>query len=192
MKFKSTKHRQLLETAKELFWKHGYKRVTIEEICSKANVSKMTFYRFFPNKMEIAKAVFDMVIDKAIDDFRELMRSNLSASEKMRRMLEVKFQGTNDISKEFMMDFYNNPDLEVSTYIQQRSNQVWASILEDFRQGQREGWLRSDFKPEMILIFSNKIMELVNDEKVLGLYANPQELVMEIANFFTYGISNHE
>jgi hypothetical protein len=35
-------------------------------------------------------------------------------------------------------------------------------------------------------------MELINDPKVLKLYNNPQELVMEIANFFTYGIVPHE
>ena len=43
-----------------------------------------------------------------------------------------------------------------------------------------------------MLIISQKLMELANDEKVLGLYSKPQELIMEIANFFTYGISAHE
>ncbi len=192
MKFKSKKHQHLVESAKDLFWKFGFKRVTVEEICETASVSKMTFYRFYPNKMEVAKAVFDMVIDKGIDDFRELMQSDMSAPEKMRKMLQMKFEGTNDISKEFMMDFYNNPDLEISAYIQKRTGEVWMSIIEDFRQGQRDGWMRNDFKPEFILFASQKIMELATDEKVLGLYANPQELVMEIANFFTYGISTHE
>ncbi|MDX9769325.1 MAG: TetR/AcrR family transcriptional regulator [Tenuifilaceae bacterium] len=192
MKFKSKKHQHLVESAKDLFWKFGFKRVTVEEICETASVSKMTFYRFYPNKMEVAKAVFDMVIDKGIDDFRELMKSDMSAPEKMRKMLLMKFEGTNDISKEFMMDFYNNPDLEISAYIQKRTGEVWMSIIEDFRQGQRDGWMRKDFKPEFILFASQKIMELTSDEKMLGLYANPQELVMEIANFFTYGISTHE
>lgn len=192
MEFKNAKQKELLITAKELFWKHGFKRVTIEEICSKANVSKMTFYRFYPNKMEIAKAVFDMVIDKAIVDFRELMSSPLTASEKMKRMLAIKFEGTNDISKEFMMDFYNNPELEISAYILKRSSEVWLSIIDDFRRGQEQGYFRKDFKPEVLLLMSQKIMELANDENVLKLYPNHQDLVMEIANFFSYGISPHE
>lgn len=192
MEFKNAKQKELLITAKELFWKHGFKRVTIEEICSKANVSKMTFYRFYPNKMEIAKAVFDMVIDKAIVDFRELMSSSIPASEKMKRMLALKFEGTNDISNEFMMDFYNNPELEISAYIFKRSSEIWLSIIDDFRRGQEQGYFRKDFKPEVLLLMSQKIMELANDEKVLKLYPNPQDLVMEIANFFSYGISPHE
>jgi AcrR family transcriptional regulator len=188
----SKKQIAILSIAKELFWKHGFKRVSIEEICTKANVSKMTFYRFYPNKLELAKAVFDKVIDESIADFKKLMNENIPAAEKMKRMLTMKMEGTNDISKEFLMDFYNNPELEVSAYIQQRSKMVWVGIIDDFRKGQQDGWLRKDFKPEIILIMSQKITELLLDENVLKLYASPQELVMEIANFFTYGIVPHE
>lgn len=192
MKIKSKKQRDILLTSKELFWKYGFKRVTIEEICEKANVSKMTFYRFYANKLELAMSVFDMVMDNVILDFKELMQKEIPASEKMKGMLQMKFEGTNDISKEFLMDFYNNPDLEVSNYIEKRTRDVWSEIIEDFKRGQQEGWLRKDFKPEIILLFSQKIMELIKDETILKLYNSPQELIMEIANLFTYGIAPHE
>lgn len=175
-----------------MFWKYGFKRVTIDEICREAKVSKMTFYRFYANKLELAKAVFDMVIDKAINDFHRIIEDNIPAAEKMKRMLMMKLEGTNDISKEFMMDFYSNPELEISTYIQKRVSEVWITIIDDYKKGQQDGWFRKDFKPEMMLIMSQKLMELINDPNVLKLYNNPQELVMEIANFFTYGITPHE
>jgi len=186
------KQKALLLKSKELFWKYGFKRVTIEEICQQAGVSKMTFYRFYANKLELAKAVFDMVIDKSIADFKELISLDIPASEKMKRMMMVKFEGTNDISKEFLMYFYNNPELEVSAYIQKRTAEVWGSIVADFRKGQEDGWLRKDFKPELILILSQKVMELVNDENTMKLYESPQAFIMEIANFVTYGIANHD
>lgn len=192
MKIKSKKHRDILDTSKELFWKYGFKRVTIEEICEKSNVSKMTFYRFYSNKLELAKSVFDMVIDNSIKDFKTLMKQDIPASEKVKGMLQMKFEGTNDISKEFLIDFYNNQDLEVSRYIQKRIHEVWSQIIEDFRKGQDEGWLRKDFKPEIILIFSQKMMDLIKDENVLKLYNTPQDLIMEIANLFTYGITPHQ
>lgn len=46
------KQQFILSAGKELFWKHGVKRVTVEEICVQASVSKMTFYKFFMNKRE--------------------------------------------------------------------------------------------------------------------------------------------
>jgi AcrR family transcriptional regulator len=192
MGIKSTKQNDILLAAKTLFWKYGYRRVTIEEICVLGKVSKMTFYRNFTNKLELAKAVFDMVINDSISDFKNLMEEKISASEKMKRMLLMKYEGTNDISKEFLQDFYNNPELGVSTYITKRTSEVWLEVIELFRKGQNEGWLRKDFKPEILLIVSQKTTEILNDSNVLKLYNNPQDLIMEIANLFTYGITPHE
>ena len=35
------KFQDIVATAKTLFWKHGIKRVTIEELCKEASASKM-------------------------------------------------------------------------------------------------------------------------------------------------------
>ncbi len=43
MSVKSNPKRELiLSTGKDLFWKFGFRRVTIEEICKEAGISKMT------------------------------------------------------------------------------------------------------------------------------------------------------
>ena len=51
------KRKKILDTAHELFWKHGLKRVSIEEICAVAGVSKMTFYKHFANKTALVKYI---------------------------------------------------------------------------------------------------------------------------------------
>jgi hypothetical protein len=50
---------------------------------------------------------------------------------------------------------------------------------------------RKDFKPEFILHLSQKVIEMASDKSLLQLYNNQQELIMELANFFVYGISPH-
>ncbi len=50
----SPKFVQIVEIASELFRKYGVKRVTVEEICTTAQISKMTFYKYFANKKELA------------------------------------------------------------------------------------------------------------------------------------------
>jgi AcrR family transcriptional regulator len=45
------KYLKILAAGRDLFWKHGFKRVTIEEVCREAGASKMTFYKFFENKI---------------------------------------------------------------------------------------------------------------------------------------------
>jgi AcrR family transcriptional regulator len=63
----------ILASSRELFWKHGFRRVTVDEICEKTGISKMTFYRYFANKTELAKAVFSQAANEGYDQFRIIM-----------------------------------------------------------------------------------------------------------------------
>ncbi|MEA3496849.1 MAG: TetR/AcrR family transcriptional regulator [Bacteroidota bacterium] len=61
MKADGIKYKQILKTAKALFWKHGIKRVKIEEICTEAIISKKTFYKhltqLYSNSQEMIKEI---------------------------------------------------------------------------------------------------------------------------------------
>ena len=76
-KLKSKKQLELLKVARELFCKHGFKRVTIEEVCQKAGVSKMTFYRVYSNKIELAKAVYDEEVNKGVQKFKAILAEDI-------------------------------------------------------------------------------------------------------------------
>ncbi len=186
------KEKQLLSTAKELFWKHGFRRVTIEEVCKKAGVSKMTFYRFFPNKIELAKTVFNNVIDEGIINFKKIMENDIPTPEKLKKIILLKTEGTNDISREFMEDFYTDSEPELKTFVEERTRLVWNEILKDFKEAQNKGIFRKDFKPEFLIQVASKFVEAMNDEKLLQLYDTPQDLILEFTNLLTYGISPHE
>ncbi|WP_423127527.1 TetR/AcrR family transcriptional regulator [Gaoshiqia sp. Z1-71] len=189
---KNQKYHDLVQTARNLFWKHGFRRVSIEEICKKAGVSKMTYYRFFPNKIELAKTVFDGVVEEGRQKFKELMASDIPASEKIRGMILMKEESTHDISKEFLEDFYLGTQPELKAYVEEITRKVWDEMLYDFKKAQQEGVFRSDFKPEFLIHVSFKIVDMMKDENLLKLYGSPQELIMEYANFVSYGISNRE
>ncbi len=183
------KYLKILATSRDLFWKHGFKRVSIEEVCLKAKVSKMTFYRFFPNKIELAKAVFDLVANEGLQKFKNVLTEDSTSSEKIRKIMLMKMDGTHNISKEFLQDFYNDRELGLKEYIDEKTRLSWNEILNDFKQAQEKGWFRSDMKPEFLFYFSQKMGELLVDENLLKLYRTPQELILELTNFFAYGIS---
>jgi AcrR family transcriptional regulator len=188
-KVKNKKIRQLMEVARELFWKHGLKRVSIEEICQKAGVSKMTFYRHFDNKIDLAKAIFEKIVEQSVQQFKAIMADDSTTSEeKMEQMIRLKLEGTNDIGKEFMQDFYNSPELGMVQYINEMSGKVWLEMINDFKDAQKNGWFRKDFKPEAFFIISQKLADMANDEQLQSLYNNPQEVVMELTRLLSYGI----
>ena len=104
----------------------------------------------------------------------------------------MKLEGTNDISREFIQDFYGKSEPGLSMHIEEKTRTSWNEINTDFKIAQSNGIFRSDIKPEFIILISRKLGEIINEESALKLYDTPQELVMEMANFFTYGIASHK
>lgn len=186
------KYLKILATARDLFWKHGFRRISIDELCEKAGVSKMTFYKYFPNKAELAKTVFDHEVDEGLNRFKGLLREDIPPAEKVRKIVQMKIDGTNNISREFLQDFYSDKELGLKEYVEGKTKEAWAGILDDFKFAQQQGWFRSNMKPELLFFISQKMGELVTDENLLKLYDTPQDLVLEFTNLMAYGISPRE
>src|ERR1035437_9144111 len=104
---------QILSTAEDLFQRFGFKRITIEEICAKANVSKMTFYKYFPNKNELIKHLMNSWLKQVEQTIKEFEGMDILFTEKIKKLLNLKEESTGKISKEFMAEYMNSdPDLQ--------------------------------------------------------------------------------
>ena len=179
---------QIAEAARELFWKFGYKRVTVEEICKEANVSKMTFYKFFKNKIELTLYILESVTNEALEKYHDLMTRDIPYPEKIKKSIELKLEGTQDISSEFMDDMYKHPVPEILEYFNKKVRESMAIFMKDLTDAQKAGNIRSTIRPEFILYFLNHMMEMLKDDKLTRIYDTPQEMILELMNFFFYGI----
>jgi len=185
----TVKRAQLIETGRRLFWKFGFRRVSVDEICRDANVSKMTFYRYFENKTELAKIIFSAEVRKGIERFNGIMAAEISPADKLKAIITLKAEGTHDISREFLTDFYKSNDTGLKTFVEEVTAEAWKEIIEGFRMAQNKGWFRKDFKPEFLIYVSQHLIPLLTDEKLLKLYDSPGDMMLEVVNFFTYGIA---
>lgn len=179
---------ELIKSARELFWKHGISRVTVEEICKEANVSKMTFYRFFSNKKELGKQVIDEIIDESLVEYRALMKQDIPFDKKIKKTLLLKFEGTKEISAELIKDIYSNTKLGLHLHWQERVDEFTKEIKNDYANAQKEGFIRKDLNLDFLFYLNSKATDLIADPKIQKLYGSMQELIMEYANLFFYGI----
>lgn len=182
------KYINLVKTATNLFWKHGIKKVSIEEICKEADVSKMTFYRFFPNKIELAKTIITNLFDESVAKYRELMSRDISFEEKMKEQVLAKFEGTQNISHKLIKDIYTDKKLGLLEDWEKRTAEFSKEVIRDFTHAQEMGWMRKDINLKFIMYFNSKMVELTYDPYLVSMYKNTQDLIMEITNLFVYGI----
>lgn len=186
-KFQST-----VSKAKELFWKYGIKRVTIEEICTETPVSKMTFYKFFKNKNELAEFILEEIMREGIEKYMDVMKLNIPYPEKIKQFILLKHELTKGVSDEFLKDILQDGDQDLQKKMQSYRDKSTALIMSDLKKAQREGWIRKDLNLEFLLYMLNDLNNKLFDPNLENLYANKHDLIIELANYFFYGIMNEK
>ncbi len=186
---KNIKYQAILKTARELFWKHGFRRVSVEEICKEANVSKMTFYKFFPNKVELTKRILDNIIEVNIEKLIIIRDSDMSTAEKMAEIMRMKFEGSTGISEEFIKDLYQNPESELSEYMGLKMQEMFSELRTFYQVGKENGWVRKDLNIDFLLSFVSKSVDIISSNEFRQYFNSSQEMIMEITSLFVYGMT---
>jgi AcrR family transcriptional regulator len=185
---KTKKYQLITETARKLFMLYGIKRITVEEICETAGVSKMTFYKHFKNKLDLALFVINNVFEEGINRYKRIMDRDVPFSEKAKEIVKLKLESTEDLSKEMLKDFYDSSIPEISEMMQKIAQANFKLLLDDMIDAQNKGEIRQDINLHFIIHMLGQMQEMATDEKLLSMYGSTQALASEFVNFFFYGI----
>lgn len=186
-KIRSPKYTQILDTAQDLFMRFGVKRVTIEEICRTASVSKMTFYKFIKNKNDLVLRIMEKLMDEGQGTFDDIMAGDLSFARKMDQFVKMKMDYGSRISKEFYADFMNYSP-EVHDFVMERSQRSMQILMAAFSSAQQKGEIHADLDLKFLSFILNKLMAIGEDPQLTQLYPDIGELTRQWLNFFMYGI----
>lgn len=182
----------ILISAKKLFSKHGISRVTVDEICAESGICKMTFYRNFSNKFELAKVVLNHIIKSGWKDYDDIMNLEIPFQEKIKQLILLKSDSSSELSEEFIKDIYNKPDSGLMEILISKQEQMIDKIIADFTKAQCSGSIRKEINMSFLIYYINKISEMMFDEKFRKLYPNIHDAAMELTNIFFYGIINNK
>lgn len=185
---KSESRHSILASAKILFWKYGIRKVTVDEICKEAGVSKMTFYRQFENKLDLAKNVLEEVFKNSLNQYDEIINRDIPYPDKIKEIVLLKHEGAKELSEEFLKDLYQNESFGLKAYFEDYRQTIYLKVMADLKDAQEKGWIRADLKLEFVLYMLNSLNEKMTDPNFLSIYDSTQEAVVELTKFFFYGI----
>ena len=186
---RNTKKRELIiKTATQLFLKYGVKRVTVEELCSTAQISKMTFYKYFSNKIDLLKVLLNTIAKNQMDLYEEIMNQDIPYRQKVEQIIQMKQNQARMIGQEFFNDLYANAPAEIAQLLHEIGARYFMRIRNDFIKAQQTGMIRKDIKPDFIMYFLNHIIDMVTEEQLIAMYDSTESLINELTHFFFYGI----
>ncbi len=182
----SLKKEQIVRTGDLLFSRHGLRRVTVEEICRAAGVSKMTFYKYFPNKLELFKHIWNRWSDSIFERLLEMKGNGASFMERMKAIVEFKVELISRMNPELIEDMIHaGPELE--EFIQGLRARSMKRFVEFVSDAQEKGEMRR-IRPEFLVTVLAHLGELIKDDRLRRLYPTDIDFIREVNDFFFFGI----
>lgn len=181
---------KIIEAAQDLFWRYGIKKVTVEEISEQAAVSKMTFYRKFENKFELAKIVLNRVMTDGLEDYRNFMeRTDIPFTKKIQYTIQMKIERSKDISPVFIQEIIGQDYPELKEFVMKKRMEVMKDVMGWYAKGQEEGHIRADLDLEMLSTYAETITQMALNPALVRKYGSTEALIGELTRFFFYGVS---
>jgi AcrR family transcriptional regulator len=174
----SRKRDQLIQTGEALFVKHGMRRVTVEEICRQAGVSKPTFYKYFENKAALARQIVELWIDEILQQIDRIEAAETSFPEKLKQILVLKQALSVRPGPEFLEDLIPL-EIDLSYGLQQ--------VMRFLVEGQQDGDIRADIRPEVLMAAFNLLNSMQHNPKIRSLYEDAETLAGDVFKLFHYG-----
>jgi AcrR family transcriptional regulator len=184
------KYGQIIKTATELFIRYGIKRVTIEEICKSANVSKMTFYKFFSNKTELLKQILNSMMDEGFKFADNVMSQNIPFQEKARQNIKYKIGKIREYGGPFFEEIFRIPELQ--PFLMEMNKNNIKKILEIFNLGRKEGALRENITPEFYQYLLEHLLVMGDDEKLKKIFPDMSQRIEKLIDILFYGVFKKE
>ena len=145
---------QIVLAAIKLFSRFGARRVPVEEICREAGVSKMTFYKYFPNKVGLVRTIRDRWVEEGFRKFDEIDALDLPFPEKVERMTRWKVEFAARVSADFIAELVGLDDV---------MEEVRRRYLANIAAAQKKGEIRSDIDPRFLWTVVEKLGELTRE-----------------------------
>ena len=169
---------KLIQTGEALFIRHGMRRVTVEEICRQAGVSKPTFYKYFENKAALARRIDEIWIEEALQRIDEIEEAGLSFPEKMEQILAVKQELAARPGPEFLEDLI---DLDIDL------SHALRRVMRFLLRAQQDGDIRADVPPEALMAAFDLLNSMQYDPRIRELYEDSGTLAGDVFKLFHYG-----
>ena len=185
---KLTKKEQIEQKALELFWKHGFKKVSIDEICKKSTVSRKTFYTFYGNKNALIMYLYNKMVDEAYVIYEEIIQSDLAFPEKLEKLLNQKLESTKNLSMEFIADIYNPDASELTTFFNGIIDQSMKFMRDFLSDAQKKGDINPDLSLDYIMFMMQKAIDLCGTPELMSMFPDANSLTRQLSQSIIYGI----
>ncbi|MBW2498018.1 MAG: TetR/AcrR family transcriptional regulator [Deltaproteobacteria bacterium] len=192
---RSEKYDAILDAAEALFGSRGFRQAGVDEIASRAAVSKPLIYRYFRSK----KHLFEVVVDRVIQQWCEVIaiegtRVTPSAAHSLRRIVaaSLDFACSREVLRGLLA---RESQLMLAGYsdVLERGSETLRRVVRDvLERGVRAGEVRTDLDAERMADVITEVCIRFGDRLVSGDQERAEPTLLEaIIETLLHGVIVH-
>ncbi len=187
-KRRNDKKKAIMQTALELFDKHGFDKVTVTEIAAKAHVSKVSIYNFFESKDNLRRIIIKDMLDESIEKMKMLVEKEGSLIGKIEEYIQIRTWYYSKYGLQFFFDAVES-DPVLRQYFDDFNAANKRLLLASIGEGKRSGVFSSEASDTAIEIYIDMIQTyLMHNREIRDRIEHNPKLVREINMLFLDGL----
>jgi AcrR family transcriptional regulator len=185
---------RIMTRAQELFFKHGFSKVTMNEIASDLGMSKKTLYAHFESKEALFSAVHANIHDEVGRRVNAILSSTaLDFVDKMLGLLELSAEFHRRITPEIIADIKRNASvmhLQQENLITTQLREVFETII---REGVEAKVIRDDINQRLlVMIHTASLQALTRPEALAELPLTMPQIIRDVGRVVFGGVLTEE
>jgi AcrR family transcriptional regulator len=167
---------RIVTAARDHFFAHGFRRVTMDDLAAELGMSKKTLYAEFSSKTELLQAVLLAKFRHVEADLDEIMRrSSADPLAALHELLACMQRHTSEIQPPFVRDMRREAPELFKLVEDRRRKMIQRYFGRIFNEGRRAGIMRNDISAElMVEILLAAVQAIMNPAKMEELGLQPK------------------
>lgn len=183
------KREQILSALAELAHTRGVYRVTVDELASRAGVSKRTIYRYFRSKDEIVEALLDRFMNEMAGQVEHIIDSGDKPADILTGVVKFAARSGRTLINPLVLDdlrrYYPGLWNKIEKF---RADKIQQNFIKVLIKNRKEKDLRQIDPGILSAAFTASVQAVVNPEFILNNGLTFEETVKQLIELFMHGI----
>jgi AcrR family transcriptional regulator len=180
---------KILQGAYELFYRHGVKRITMDDIASHMGISKKTIYENYKNKDDVVLALIKRELEQQKKDLQLIHKKSENSISEIIGLMSYLANKFSQINPGMFYDLQRYHSDSWKYFREFKEGTVQGFIEANLKHGVKDGLYRKDINIPILARMRLEQIEMCFNPNLF-----PQnefriaDVCMEVLNHFVYGI----
>lgn len=184
---------KILQGAYELFYRHGVKRITMDDIANHLGISKRTIYEHYKNKDDLVMILMKHELQKQSKDMQVIHKKSKDSIDEIIELMSYIANKFSQINPGMFYDLQKYHSNAWKYFREFKEGVIQGFIESNLKKGVKDGIYRKEINIPILARMRVEQIEMCFNANVFPPHEfRIAEVCIEVLSHFVYGISSQK